>query len=425
MELSGPTVFYSWQNDLPKPTNRYFLQAAIKRAVQRIAAGGNVERALRMDEATTGVPGAPDIAATIFSKIDNAAALIADVSLVNTGAVATDGASLRPTPNPNVLVEVGYALKAMGAERLILVVNTAYGPVEQLPFDLRPRRVVPYHLPPGANKASAREKLVRQLVEALTTILAMPFVPRLPAPDLPWRDYINPALGPARFEGAPAHLYLRANHLGPDVIKFIEQRVPTEQGWGYTPHHSGLLQPIVFFRSVGGYVHLPADPIVTPEHCYDVEVSTHRLIYGGYIRDLVVRWRDIEGYRWLAVLQGHHDRYRLAEWKMPMHSGSFLQQRSYMARTPIHRLTIRKVEEYVAPAAPPYMLPEEEVVEELWLNKDARRAGWFGTLPEGLLASKGLGESNADWIKLTRVWRMFTVVSEEFTESAAPPDDEY
>jgi len=46
----------------------------------------------------------------------------------------------RGCPNPNVLIELGYAAKALGWDRLILVLNTAYGPPDELPFDLKHRR---------------------------------------------------------------------------------------------------------------------------------------------------------------------------------------------------------------------------------------------------------------------------------------------
>jgi hypothetical protein len=40
--------------------------------------------------------------------------VVADVTIVGRG-------NGRPTPNPNVLIELGYALKSLGARRLILV----------------------------------------------------------------------------------------------------------------------------------------------------------------------------------------------------------------------------------------------------------------------------------------------------------------
>jgi hypothetical protein len=51
-----------------------------------------------IDRDTAGVPGSPDIAHTIFDKIDAAAVFVCDVSIVNADTAG------RPTPNPNVLL---------------------------------------------------------------------------------------------------------------------------------------------------------------------------------------------------------------------------------------------------------------------------------------------------------------------------------
>lgn len=48
---------------------------------------------------------------------------------------------MRATPNPNVLVELGYAAHSLGWDRIIVVVNTAHGAIEELPFDFRARIV--------------------------------------------------------------------------------------------------------------------------------------------------------------------------------------------------------------------------------------------------------------------------------------------
>jgi Molybdopterin-binding domain of aldehyde dehydrogenase len=48
---------------------------------------------------------------TIFRKIDKAAAFVPDLTLVSE---RRDG---RPTPNPNVLIEYGWALKSLGHGR--------------------------------------------------------------------------------------------------------------------------------------------------------------------------------------------------------------------------------------------------------------------------------------------------------------------
>jgi hypothetical protein len=160
------TVFYSWQSDLPNATNRGLIQEALERAAKMIRADDSLAVDPVLDRDTQNVPGAPDIAHTIFQKIERAVAFVADVSIINSGLG-------RPTPNPNVLIEVGYALKTLGASRTVLVANTANGPVEALPFDLRTKRVLTYHLPPGtAGKPEQRRKLQEGLELSLRAILA-------------------------------------------------------------------------------------------------------------------------------------------------------------------------------------------------------------------------------------------------------------
>jgi hypothetical protein len=144
------TIFYSWQSDLKSGANRTLIEDALGLAVKELATQTSIvtperDPALRVDQATAGVPGAPDIPATILAKIDQAIAVVADVSLINRSPARTSSyggirpirmqradqtsRATRPTPNPNVLVEVGYAMKSLGPENLILVVNTAYGRV--------------------------------------------------------------------------------------------------------------------------------------------------------------------------------------------------------------------------------------------------------------------------------------------------------
>ena len=165
------SVFYSWQSDLPNATNRGLILDSLERAAKKIRDDNSVTIEPVVDRDTQDVPGAPDIAHTIFQKIERASAFVADVTIINPGLG-------RPTPNPNVLIELGYALKALGTSRTILVANTANGPVEWLPFDLRTKRVLSYHLPPGADgKPEQRKKLQDVLEAALRSVLVLTLSP--------------------------------------------------------------------------------------------------------------------------------------------------------------------------------------------------------------------------------------------------------
>jgi len=107
------------------------------------------------------------VASTIFAKIATADVVVVDVSIINR---ATSG---RPSPNPNVLIELGYALRALGYERVILVFNCAYGAIEDLPFDLRTRRILVYEVAEdAAGKSGIRSDLSRRLDTAMRDALA-------------------------------------------------------------------------------------------------------------------------------------------------------------------------------------------------------------------------------------------------------------
>lgn len=160
------TVFYAWQSDLPNKTNRGFLESCLERAIEKANSALTNDDRLVLDKDTQGVAGMPVIADVVFKKIASCGVFVPDLSIV-TPAEAT-----RATPNPNVLVEWGYALCAIGDRRIVGLINSAFGPPEELPFDLRNRRFpIPYRLAEGApteERTGVREKLIVQLAEALT-----------------------------------------------------------------------------------------------------------------------------------------------------------------------------------------------------------------------------------------------------------------
>ncbi len=166
-----PTIFYSWQSDLPNSTNRGFIRKALDGAVEKLSSdlALAVEDSLRVDQDTQGVTGTPHIAETIFAKIAAADVFVADVSFVAHGK---DG---RRCPNPNVLIELGYALAKLGPDRVMMVMNVAYGPPSELPFDLKYRRFpIRFELPEvtaSELRKDQREGLINTLVAALSPIV--------------------------------------------------------------------------------------------------------------------------------------------------------------------------------------------------------------------------------------------------------------
>ncbi len=160
------TVFFSWQSDIRAAACRSLIQDALEAAARNIAQDKQLGVEPVIDRDTQSVPGAPDIGATILAKIEAAAAFVADVTIVG----RTVGG--KPTPNPNVLIELGYALKAVGWSRILLVQNTAMGPPESLPFDLRQKRAIVYSSAEDAEeRAPERRALQGKLEVALRGIV--------------------------------------------------------------------------------------------------------------------------------------------------------------------------------------------------------------------------------------------------------------
>jgi len=159
-------IFYSWQSDLPPATNRGFIEKALENAAKSIRNDDSIKVEPVIDRDTKDVPGSPDIAHTIFGKIEQAQVFVCDVSIINQDAQS------RLTPNPNVLIELGYAMKTLGWQKIIMVMNTAFGKPEVLPFDLRMRRVLTYYMPQEIEeRATERKKLEGAFTAALRSIL--------------------------------------------------------------------------------------------------------------------------------------------------------------------------------------------------------------------------------------------------------------
>ena len=171
---SGKSIFYSWQSQLQPKENRRLIEKAARQAINSLNAGvlAEAERvvpAVELDQDTQGVLGNPSIVDTILSKIDQCDIFLADVSIVHE---RTGG---RGSINSNVAIELGYALGKRSSDVTVLVMNTAHGGFEKLPFDLAHRRKpIEFHLPDDASKAD-REEQVAKLSKALEQVFKQYF----------------------------------------------------------------------------------------------------------------------------------------------------------------------------------------------------------------------------------------------------------
>lgn len=258
-------IFWSWQSDTPAATGREFIKSAIADAIAQLVEELDLAEAERpeLDHDTKDVPGLAPIADTIFDKIDGAALFVADIT--PTGATP-DGK--KKTPNPNVLIELGYALKALGPERIVLVANRSGGfQPEDLPFDLRHRRgPITYDLGPAADKdakVKGKKALAKDLASAISANLGAfaqgpkvepPQYPSIPGDRALWFDPAQPIglhdTTTGKVQAGFPRTYLRVSSSGwtgaaPTRLeidgKSIKPFGPLRNGSGSVPNDLGVL----------------------------------------------------------------------------------------------------------------------------------------------------------------------------------------
>jgi hypothetical protein len=167
-------IFFSWQSDTANRVGRSLIETCLERAIGALQADADVDpadRDMAIDRDTLDIPGSPPIMETIFGKIDRAAVFVSDLTYV------AERAGGGRTPNPNVCIEHGWALKALTWRRVVAVMNTAMGHPDQheLPFDVRhTRRPIFFHCPEDADadaRRQAKDALTKQLLVALRAVL--------------------------------------------------------------------------------------------------------------------------------------------------------------------------------------------------------------------------------------------------------------
>lgn len=169
------TVFYAWQSWAPPAITRNVIEDALKRALKRT--GADTGTSYVLDRDTKSVPGAPHIPDTIREKIASASAVVADLTPVVRSTIA---GRTHDIPNPNVMFEVGCAVEAHDWEALILIMNSALGDPQLLPFDLGKHRLIVFDLAPQAKgetedafrerRSAVRKRLVSDMAKALELI---------------------------------------------------------------------------------------------------------------------------------------------------------------------------------------------------------------------------------------------------------------
>ena len=251
-------IFYAWQSDRPANLCRSLIRNALDDAKKQIQGDLAIEDApeIEIDQDTQGKPGSPPVAETILQKIRECDAFVADLTF--TGKRADEPRS--PVPNPNVLIEYGYALRALGHERVVAVFNKEFGDCKDLPFDISHRRWPSTYRTSGggsdeqsqAARRTGRRKLAGKLAVAIKTIMkeegkrqedsgdgnAGPLIDRFPLDG----ELVRPVIGTKyRYpEGAKILICLRSELSKSTLTNVQVQRIARN-----------LLKPLAWKRSDG------------------------------------------------------------------------------------------------------------------------------------------------------------------------------
>lgn len=178
----GYRIFYSYQSDINSNLNKIFIRNAIIEAIARIE-DFQIEPLI---EGFYGSGGNPPPTETMLKQSRKSDIFVGDVTFTSsriwqspTVGFSEDAnsitveiakpANLKPSPNPNVLLETGYSWALKTFNRTILVMNTAFGQGNQLPVDMGSLRwPIGYNLSEDrALKPAKFKKEFRKLVNAL------------------------------------------------------------------------------------------------------------------------------------------------------------------------------------------------------------------------------------------------------------------
>jgi hypothetical protein len=158
-------IFFSWQSDLPKETTTNAIRASLILAANEVESK-KVDLKIVLEEATSNMPGSPDIPATIFEKISLTDIFIADITTINSTSL-----DKRKTANPNVLIELGFALSQLGSERVLLLFNDFHGNFpDDVSFDIDRKRIGKFRVT-GKGDKGGKGELTKMLETAIALIL--------------------------------------------------------------------------------------------------------------------------------------------------------------------------------------------------------------------------------------------------------------
>lgn len=161
-------IFYSWQSDLPNNKNRGLINDSMNNAMKKVFKDNKAISEYKIESDSRNESGTPDLVASIFSKIDVCDIFICDISIVNSCNEPVEN-EFRKMPNPNAMIELGYASKSLGWSNIICIYNSEFAQIEDLPFDIRFRKPLTYNT--SYDKLEQKKQLTRLLEKKIVEII--------------------------------------------------------------------------------------------------------------------------------------------------------------------------------------------------------------------------------------------------------------
>lgn len=133
-------VFYSWMSDRPKDQNISYIRKSLSDDCKKLEKKLGIK--ILIDSDSRGEDGSKPIEENVLKKIATCDIFVGGITPIYPRQSWYFGA--KPTPNPNVMYELGFAVSTLGWNRCIMVWNAEYGNLSNAPFDIRNHTTVSY-----------------------------------------------------------------------------------------------------------------------------------------------------------------------------------------------------------------------------------------------------------------------------------------
>ena len=161
--MSQARLFYSWQGDLSAGTTRSFIAECLRQLARELADDTRISVETCPDRKPVTAAG-ESTSAKILETIASSDLFVCDLSF---RASPDSGPE---SPDAEVLFELGYAVRALGWNCVIGLINEAFGEADSLPIHVDRRHLVRYCLYDNQDPSAQQDLVCAKLKDTLKTV---------------------------------------------------------------------------------------------------------------------------------------------------------------------------------------------------------------------------------------------------------------